>query len=90
MVPDVRRRLQRVGLEQGIMQPRLFAKLGLMFLTVYVGDVFMLGRDETLEAFVKFLKDRARWKIKEKGPFGTGARQGLLLEESVSSGKRLL
>ena len=62
------------GMEQDIMQPTLLMIHKVIYITVHVDDVFMVGDEGALKQFVDFLKMKKRWNIEEKGPFLMGER----------------
>ena len=71
------------GLEQDVMQPTLLMKVNEIYITVHVDDVFMVGREEKLRAFVNHLKEKMKWSIEEKGPFRSGETFHYLKREFV-------
>ena len=56
------------------MQPTLLMIHKVIYITVHVDDVFMVGDEGALKQFVDFLKMKKRWSIEEKGPFLMGER----------------
>ena len=62
------------GVEQDVMQPTLLMIHKVMYITVHVDDVFMVGNEGALKQFVDFLKMKKRWSIEEKGPLLMGER----------------
>ena len=62
------------GMEQDVMQPTLLMIHKVIYITVHVDDVFMVGDEGALKQFVDFLKMKKRWSIEEKGPFLMGER----------------
>ena len=55
------------GLTQGVMQPTLFMKDVEIYITVHVDDVFMVGKETALKNFVKYLQEKMKWNVEEKG-----------------------
>ena len=62
------------GMEQDSMQPTLMFIANLLYLTVHVDDVFIVGREDKVREFVIYLKDEKRWNVEEKGPFALGSK----------------
>ena len=60
------------GLDQDVMQPTLLMKTKEIYITVHVDDVFMVGKEKNLRAFVNYLKEEMKWSVEEKGPFRSG------------------
>ena len=60
------------GLEQDVMQPTLLMKTKEIYITMHVDDVFMVGKERSLKAFVDRLKEMIKWSVEEKGPFRAG------------------
>ena len=71
------------GLDQDVMQPTLFMKTKEIYATVHVDDVFMVGKEKELRAFVNYLKEKMNWSIEEKGPFRSGETFHYLKRELV-------
>ena len=71
------------GLEQDVMQPTLFMKTKDIYITVHVDDVFMVGKEKSLRAFVNYLKEEMKWSVEEKGPFRSGETFHYLKREFV-------
>ena len=49
------------------MQPTLFMKDVEIYITVHVDDVFMVGKETALKNFVKYLQEKMKWNVEEKG-----------------------
>ena len=62
------------GVEQYIMQPTLLMIHKVIYITVHVDDVFMVGDEKAMKEFVDFLKMKKKWSIEEKGRFLMGER----------------
>ena len=62
------------GMKQDLMQPTLLFIPGLLYLTVHVDDVFILGREDKVRNFVQHLKDDRKWNVEETGPFRQGSK----------------
>ena len=71
------------GLEQDVMQPTLLMKTKDIYITVHVDDVFMVGKEKSLRAFVNYLKEEMKWSVEEKGPFHSGETFHYLKREFV-------
>ena len=69
------------GLTQDVMQPTLFMKDAEIYITVHVDDVFMVGKETVLKDFVKYLQEKMKWNVEEKGPFQMGERFHYLKRE---------
>ena len=65
------------------MQPTLLMKPKEIYITVHVDDVFMVGKEKNLRAFVNHLKEKMKWSIEEKGPFRSGETFHYLKREFV-------
>ena len=61
-------------MKQDLMQPTLLFIPGLLYLTVHVDDVFIVGREDKVRHFVQHLKDDKKWNVEEKGPFRQGSK----------------
>ena len=57
------------GMEQDIMQPTLLMIHKVIYITVRVDDVFMVGDEGALKQFVDFLKMKKKWRIDQSGPY---------------------
>ena len=62
------------GTKQDLMQPTLLFIPDLLYLTVHVDDVFIVGREDKVRHFVQRLKEDKKWNVEEKGPFRQGSK----------------
>ena len=62
------------GMQQDLMQPTLMLMNNLLYLTVHVDDVFIVGRDDKVRELIQYFKEEKQWNVEEKGPFGQGDR----------------
>ena len=60
------------GMQQDLMQPTLMVMENLMYLTVHVDDVFIVGREDKVRELIQHFKEEKRWNVEEKGPFRQG------------------
>ena len=60
------------GMEQDLMQPTLMMMDSLLYLTVHVDDVFMVGREDKVRELIRYFKEEKQWNVEEKGPFRQG------------------
>ena len=75
-------------MEQDVMQPTLLMIHKVIYITVHVDDVLMVGDEGALKQFVDFLKVKKRWSI-EEGTVPDG-RKILLLEEKFHALQELV
>ena len=54
------------------MQPTLMFIRHLIYLTVHVDNVFIVGREDKVRDLVRYFKEEKEWNVEEKGPFGQG------------------
>ena len=54
------------------MQPTLMFIKHLIYLTVHVDDVFIVGREDKVRDLVRYFKEEKQWNVEEKGPFSHG------------------
>ena len=82
------------GLEQDVMQPTMMrsSKKGegdskrSLYLTIHVDDLLLVGVEEEVECFIKFMENKS-WKVEKLGPLYTGSFQYLKRSmEIVESG----
>ena len=60
------------GMQQDLMQPTLMLIKDLLYLTVHVDDVFMVGREDKVRELIQHFKEEKKWNVEEKGPFRQG------------------
>ena len=60
------------GMQQDLMQPTLMLLDNLLYLTVHVDDVFMVGREDKVRELIQYFKEEKQWNVEEKGPFRQG------------------
>ena len=61
-------------MQQDLIQPTLLFLPGLLYLTVHVDDVFMVGREDKVRDFARRLKEDKKCIVEEKGPFRQGSK----------------
>ena len=59
------------GLEQDPTQPTLMFIRHLIYLTVHVDDVFIVGREDKVRDLARYFEEK-QWNVEEKGPFSHG------------------
>ena len=60
------------GMEQDLAQPTLMLLPNILYLTVHVDDVFMVGREDKVRELIQYFKEEKQWNVEEKGPFRQG------------------
>ena len=60
------------GMQQDLMQSTLMLVKDLLYLTVHVDDVFMVGREDKVRELIQYFKEEKKWNVEEKGPFRQG------------------
>ena len=60
------------GTQQDLMQPTLMLMNNLLYLTVHVDDVFMVGREDKVRELIQYFKEKKQWNVEEKGSLRQG------------------
>ena len=72
-----------LGGQADVMQPTLF-KLEELLVSVHADDLIMVGSRKASERYIRYLREKAKWKIEVEGPFSKAGDEFSYLKRKYS------